>query len=76
MFSGKTSVIKSAATVNKTMTRSQRSDTYSQMDSVPSAENGPKSMAQNTVYQYGHAGLVNAMRSGETAAMIDVMRIR
>ncbi|KAI4109488.1 MAG: hypothetical protein L6R37_000463 [Teloschistes peruensis] len=31
-------------------------------------------MAQNTVYQYGHAGLVNAMRSGDAAAMIDSTR--
>ena len=33
-------------------------------------------MAQNTVYQYGQAGLVNAMSRGDAAAITDEMTMR
>ena len=43
---------------------------------LPSAEKGPSRIAQKAAYQYGQAGLVTAIRRGDTAAMIDEMTMR
>ena len=66
-----------AATVNKTTACYQYINNVSgRSQDLPSMENGPKNMTQNTVYQYGQAGSVNAMSSGDTAAMNDEMQMR
>ena len=45
-------------------------------EDLPSTEKGPRSMAQNAVYQYGQAGSVNAMRRGAIAAMREETKMR